>query len=272
MSISALRYYLPLYFRLVYAQLRSAMQYRVSFVADMLGTLLLSGLDLAMVAILLTRFSAIGDWTLAEVLFLYGASCVSFSIAELLVGGFDDFDSWVVRGEFDQVLLRPLPIVFQMVTARFHARRIGRLIQGLAALVLALSLLQTAWGPGKVAFFALMLASGVAVFVAIFIAGATLSFWAPNASEAINMFTYGGQFATSYPMHIYQQWMLSVFTFIIPLAFINYYPSLYLLDKPDPFGLPAFMPFISPLVAIAALRLAIGIWRFGVNHYQSTGT
>ena len=53
---------------------------------------------------------------------------------------------------------------------------------------------------------------------------------------------------TSYPMHIYQEWLVSLFTFIIPMAFINYYPALYLLDKPDPFGLPPFMPFLSPIV------------------------
>jgi ABC-2 type transport system permease protein len=104
------------------------------------------------------------------------------------------------------------------------------------------------------------------------VVGATTSFWAPQAHEAVNIFSYGGQFMTSYPMHIYQEWMLSVFTFLIPMAFINYYPSLYLLGKPDPLGLPSFMPFLSPLVAIVAFRLAIAFWRKGVGRYQSTGT
>jgi len=59
---------------------------------------------------------------------------------------------------------------------------------------------------------------------------------------------------------------------VIPMAFINYYPSLYLLDKPDPFGLPAWVPFLSPFVAVFAFLGALAIWRFGVSHYQSTGS
>lgn len=270
--MDALRYYGPLYFRLLASRLRSQMQYRISFVADLIGNFLITILDLAMVGILLTRFRAIGGWTLGEVLFLYGVSCVSFSIAELLVGGFDDFDAWVVRGEFDQVLLRPLPITFQMLTARFQVRRLGRLAQALIAVALAFALLDLHWSAGQVAFFFVMLTGGALLFMSIFIAGATFSFWAPQAHEAINIFSYGGQFMVSYPMHIYQQWMLSFFTFVIPMAFINYYPALYLLGKPDPFGLPALMPFLSPLVAIVASRVTLSLWRIGVKHYQSTGT
>jgi ABC-2 type transport system permease protein len=270
--MSNLSRYVQLYFRLVFSRIRSQMQYRVSFTAELLGNGLITALDFAMVAILLTRFRAIGGWTLAEVAFLYGASAVSFSLAELLVGGFDDFESWVVRGEFDQLLLRPLPITFQMITARFQTRRFGRLTQGLVALVLSLLLLEPSWDAGQLAFFPVMLLGGMVLFTAIFVVGATTSFWAPQAHEAINIFSYGGQFMTSYPMHIYQEWMLSLFTFVIPMAFINYYPSLYLLGKPDPLGLPSFMPLLSPLVAIVALWLAITFWRRGVMHYQGTGT
>ena len=268
----SLPYYLSLYRGLLSANFRSQMQYRVSFIADLVGNFLVAILDLAMVGILLTRFSAIGGWTLGEVLFLYGSSSVSFSLAELIAGGFDDFDAWVVRGEFDQVLLRPLPITFQMLTARFHVRRIGRLAQALIALILAFTLLDLRWDAGQVAFFAVMLLGGMLLFTSIFIAGATFAFWAPHAHEAVNIFTYGGQFMLSYPLHIYQQWMVSVFTFVIPMAFINYYPALYLLGKPDPFGLPSFVPFLSPIVAVAAFRVTLALWRSGVKHYQSTGT
>lgn len=270
--MSSYRAYMRLYFLLISSRIRSQMQYRVSFGAELLGTLLITGLDFAMVAILLNRFQAIGGWTLPEVAFLYGTSAVSFSIAEMLIGGFEDFEAWVVRGEFDQLLLRPLPITFQMITARFATRRVGRLAQGLVALVLSLVLLRPAWDAAQVLFFPVMLAGGTLLFMAIFVAGATSSFWAPQAHEAVNIFSYGGQFMTTYPMHIYQEWLLSLFTFIIPMAFVNYYPALYLLDKPDPFGLPAYMPFLSPVVAVVAFRLSLALWRVGVRHYQSTGT
>ncbi len=261
-----------LYLRLLGAQVRSEMQYRASLIAETIGSLLVTALDFVAIVIVLTRFGAVGTWTLPEVAFLYGTSSISLSIAELLSGAFDYFDRMIVRGEFDRLLLRPLGTVFQMATESLPLRRIGRLSQGLAALGYALATLHPAWGPAECIFFAIMLASGALFFLAIILAGATAAFWTPQTAELTNIFTYGGQFMTSYPMHIYQQWMRAIFTFVIPMAFINYYPALLLLSKPDPFGLPRWMPLLSPVVAALAFGGAVALWRFGVRHYQSSGS
>ncbi len=261
-----------LYLRLMGAQLRSEMQYRTSFLAELTGNLLVTGLDFAMLLILLNRFRSIGGWTLPEVAFLYGMSAVSFSLAELSVGAFEDFDRWVVRGDFDRILIRPLPVVFQMLTGQLPLRRLGRLAQGLIALLVALGLLRPEWHAGQWLFFSVTIIGGTVFFMAIFILGATMSFWSPQTNEVVNVFTYGGQFMTSYPMHIYDVWLRSIFTFLIPLAFVCYYPALYLLGKTDPLGLPAWTPFLSPFVALVALRVALAAWRVGVRHYQSTGS
>jgi ABC-2 type transport system permease protein len=264
--------YVRLYPKLIGAQIRSQMQYRVSFAAELVGCFLITGLDFVALAILLTRFQAIGAWTLAEVALLYGTSAISFSLTELFSGGFDGFDQLVVRGEFDRVLIRPLSVVFQMMTGAFPLRRFSRMAQGALALGLALYLLHPVWTPEKWLFLATILVSGALFFMAIFIVGATAAFWTPQTAELVNIFTYGGTFMTSYPMHIYQEWMRDVFSFIIPMAFINYYPALYLLGKPDPFGLPGWAPFLSPAIAGIVYAVAVAVWRVGVRRYQSTGS
>jgi ABC-2 type transport system permease protein len=263
---------LRLYFRLMGARLRSEMQYRVSLLAETFGAVVITALDFVAIAFLLLRFDAIGGWALAEVAFLYGASSVSLSLAELVAGGFDYFDRMVVRGEFDRLLLRPLGLIFQMLTEALAVRRIGRLAQGAAALGFALAHLRLAWGAGELLFFAAMLLGGALFFLAIMIAGATACFWSPQTAELTNIFTYGGQFMTSYPLSIYEQWVRSLFTFVLPLAFINYYPALFLLDKPDPFGLPAWTPFLAPVVAVGVFAGTVRLWRAGVRRYQSTGS
>lgn len=263
---------IPLYFRLLGAEMRSGMQYRVSFVAEVLGCFLVTCLDFIALFLLMTRFRTIGDWTLAEVAFLYGTSSISFSVAELAAGSFDFFDRLVVRGGFDRLLLRPLPIAFQLATGAFHVRRVGRLIQGLLALLYAFHLLQPAWAAGQWVFFAFMLLGGALFFLAIFITGAAAAFWTPQTSELTNMFTYGGQFMTSYPMHIYQDWLRSFFTFVVPMVFINFLPAVHLLAKGDPLGLPSWVPFLSPFVAVSALAVSLALFRLGVRYYQSTGS
>jgi ABC-2 type transport system permease protein len=248
------------------------MQYRASFVAETIGNFVITALDFVAIAILINRFRAIGGWSLAEVALLYGASAISFGLAELGSGAFDNFERLVVRGEFDRLLIRPLGIVFQMLTGAFPLRRFGRLGQGLVALLYGLLTLRPVWHAPQWFFLGVMIAGGALFFIAIFVAGATLSFWTPQTAELTNIFTYGGQFMTSYPMHIYERWLRAVFTFIIPAAFVNYYPALYLFGKPDPFGLPAFMPFLAPFTAAALFAVALALWRVGVRHYQSTGS
>ncbi len=263
---------LRLYLRLASARLRSDMQYRFSFSAQILGNFLITILDFLAIVILLNRFLRIGTWNLADVALLYATSAISFSLAELLMGDFDDFDRLVIRGEFDRVLLRPLGAALQVAAGGFQIRRLGRLLQGLLALAVALALLRPAWGPERWAFLGITIAGGAAIFAAVLIAGAATAFWTPQTGEVVNIFTYGGQFMISYPMSIYEEWLRIFFTCLVPLAFVNYYPTLYLLGKPDPLGLPAWLRFAAPLVAGLALAAALAFWRRGVRQYQSTGS
>ncbi|MDQ3165867.1 MAG: ABC transporter permease, partial [Actinomycetota bacterium] len=61
-------------------------------------------------------------------------------------------------------------------------------------------------------------------------------------------------------------------TFIVPLAFVNWYPALYLLDVEDPFGLPSVLQYASPVAAVLAAAAAAVAWRAGVRRYRSTGS
>ena len=109
-------------------------------------------------------------------------------------------------------------------------------------------------------------------FGGLFIIGSTITFWTIESIEVMNILTYGGRFLISHPMHIYHVWMRRIFTYIVPAIFLNYYPALYFLDKVDPLDFPPFAPFIAPLVGLLVLLVALAFWRFGIGHYQSTGT
>ena len=199
---------------------------------------------------------------------------LAFGTMDLVFGGFDpaNFGQQVRRGSFDQLLLRPLSITLQVLGSEFILRRVGRMAQGLAILLLALNLVEVAWTPVKLLYLPLVLASQVCFFGGLLIIGATITFWTVESIEAMNIFTYGGSELMAYPMHIYPDWLRRFFTFVIPAALLNYYPALFLLDKPDPFHLPPWLPFVAPLVGPGVLFLALIFWRFGIRHYQSTGS
>lgn len=263
-----------LYLRLIGARMRSQMQYRASFALDTLTSLMGTLVSFLALAAVISRFGGIGGWTLGEVAFLYGLAEMSFGLMDLVWGGYDyDFFSPRIRsGEFDQMLLRPLPLPLQILTSEFALRRLGRVMQGMAVFVVGCRLAGLEWTWAKLAYLPVVMVSAMAFFASLYVVGSTVCFWTVERLEVFNLFTYGGAEMLSYPMHIYNRWLARFFTFVVPAAVQVYYPALYFLDKPDPLGMPGFVSFLAPLTGFGCLALSFAFWSFGVRRYQSTGT
>jgi ABC-2 type transport system permease protein len=263
-----------IYFRLIALQIRAQLQYRLAFVFDLTATALIVAVEFGSLALIFQRFNNIAGWSLGEVAFLYSLVTIAFGVMDMSFSGFDpaDFGQKVRRGSFDQLLLRPLNITWQVLGSSFVIRRLGRIGQGVIIFWLALTLLDIQWTLLKFFYLPVVLASLVAFFGGLYIIGATVTFWTVESIEVVNIFTYGGSEMMSYPMHIYQDWLRRFFTFVIPAIFLNYYPALFFLDKADPFNLPPFAPFLAPLAGLGMLGMALIFWHLGIRHYQSTGS
>lgn len=267
-----LRSDLRLYRRFVGSRLRSQMQYRASFMTMMIVTGIGIATELVAIVILLNRFGDLAGWQVGEVALLYGLASVAFGLGELAGAGFDAFPATIRRGEFDQILLRPAGAFMQVLSADFQLRRLGRISQGVVALVLAFSWTSIDWTLLKVLILGVTLISGMVMFIALFVFGAALCFWTVESIEVINSVTDGGNALSSYPLTIYHELMRRVFTFIIPLAFVSYIPAVYLLDRPEADDWPGWLPLLSPLAAILLALAASAAWGIGVRHYRSTGS
>ena len=61
-------------------------------------------------------------------------------------------------------------------------------------------------------------------------------------------------------------------TFLLPYAFMNYFPATFFLDKTEEaLHLPPQVGLLSPLVGLATFAIAYSFWRVGLNHYESVG-
>jgi ABC-2 type transport system permease protein len=269
-----MRFALSTYRRLIWVQIRSQMQYRTSFFFDISATALITALEFGAVALVFGRFGTIEGWSLGEVAFLFGLVEMAFGLMDMIFSGFDpqNFGRHVRRGTFDQLLLRPINITLQVLGSEFVLRRLGKIFFGILIFGFALNLTPVQWTLGKLFYLPLVIVGMICFFGGLFIIGSTITFWTIESIEVINIFTYGSQMMISYPMHIYQGVIRRFFTYILPAIFLNYYPALYFLDKPDPLGFPTLAPFISPLVGLLVLSVALAFWRYGIRHYQSTGT
>ncbi|NEB06945.1 ABC-2 family transporter protein, partial [Streptomyces sp. SID13726] len=138
-------------------------------------------------------------FTLPEIALLYGSSSASLGLADLLLGNTDRIGVRIRDGSLDTMLVRPVPVLAQVAANRFALRRVGRIGQGLAVLVWAVSELDVEWTAGKVLLVPLMVLAGAAIFGAVMVAGAAFQFVAGDAAEVQNSFTYGGNTMLQYP-------------------------------------------------------------------------
>ena len=262
---------LLLYRRLVGARVRSQLQYRASFALDIVAMFLITFLDFGAILVIFSNVPELGDWSVAEVALLYGIGGIAFALTDMVIGHLDELSQSIRTGNFDLVLIRPRGTLFQVITADFQLRRLGKAAQATVVLVYALSALDIDWTPGRAGMLVLAVLSASLIFGAVWVAVICIVFWTVEGREAANAFTYGGQFLTQYPINVYDQWLRRFLAFVMPMAFVAYFPALYILDKPDPLGLPTFLQFISPFVAVTFACVAGAAWRTAVRHYRSAG-
>ncbi|WP_328326951.1 MULTISPECIES: ABC transporter permease [unclassified Streptomyces] len=252
--------------------IRSTMAYRASFMMTALGNFAATGLDFAAILLMFSHVDRLGGYSLGEIAFLYGTASTAFGLSDLVMGSMDRLGRRVRDGTLDTLLVRPVPVIAQIAADRFALRRLGRITQGLLVLGYALAVVDVHWTPLKVLMVPMMVISGAVVFSAVFVTGAAFQFWAQDASEVQNSFTYGGVTLLQYPPTVFAKDLLRGVTFVIPLAFVNWLPALYVLGRPYPLDLPEWPAFLPPLVAGVCCALAGVAWRAGLRSYRSTGS
>jgi ABC-2 type transport system permease protein len=261
-----------LYLRLVAISLRAQMAYRASFLMFSLGQLLATVVDFVGLWALFQRFEQIQGWRLPETAILYGLVNVGFALAEAFGRGFDTFDALVRHGEFDRVLLRPAGTVVQIAGRDLQLSRIGRGLQGMVVLVWGIWELGVPLTAGRLILLAAILAGTMAMFCGLFVLQATLAFWTVDSLEIMNTMTYGGVETAQYPLDAYQSWFRRLFTFVVPLGLVVYLPAKVFLGHTLSGWEGVFPVVVLPMAGLLFLVASLAVWRFGVRHYQSTGS
>jgi ABC-2 type transport system permease protein len=263
---------LLIYAKLVGAQGRAQASYRFSFWLDLSFNAIVVGGDLLGVLVIFSRVPALGGFSVKETLVFFGVGLTSFSLADLFVGNIERLRTYVRMGLLDGVLIRPLGVLPQLLAMDVGYRRIGRMLYAAGLFIVALSYVDIAWTPTRVALVVTAPLFGALFFVSYFVATSTIAFWWIESGEIANALTYGGRDFTTYPITVYGPWFRKIVAFGLGFAFVAYYPGLALLGRPDPLGGPAWLGWVCPLIALAAAGIAALAWRTGVRHYRSTGS
>jgi ABC-2 type transport system permease protein len=262
-----------LYITFLKNYLKSKTEYKFSFFLDIISPFIIFvGIYLS-VWIILWKFKRIGDWNLFDVLFMYninlfcwGVSGLFLKVPMLELGGL------IAKGEFDSYLLRPVNSLLHLVLKNFDHQSIGIILLSALVFIVYMPQFNISWTIDKLVFFPVILFSGTLIHIAIMIIAGALNFWFIKAEQAVNMTIYGVKRFIDYPIFIFNRAIQFIITFIIPYAFVNFYPSQYLLDKREPVIFTPIFIYASPIVSIILFVFSLVIWNAGIKKYQSTGS
>ena len=261
------------YRRLLGARVRSELKYRTSFLTSVLAQALVTFADCVVILALFGRVPSLGGWDRGEVLVLYACSVMSFGLADAVVSPIEQTATYVREGTFDRLLVRPASVLGQILGDEFRLRDTGRLVQ--ASLVLAVTLASGAAVVPSVPrglFLVPTVLCGAITFGGLFVAVNTVAFWFPGSKEVGNAFTYGGETVAHYPTHMFQPWFRRFVFFVVPVGVVTYMPGIFVLDAPNPLGIPVWVQILSPLVFVPVCGVAALVWRLGLRRYESTGS
>lgn len=264
-----LRHHAVIGYHYVLQALKMRLEYRFDFIVECVAALLQQAAGLLMLEFLFQKFSSMKGWTREDVFFIYGFSLIPMALFEAFAMSFYMFsDKYIVGGELDRVLLRPLSSLFQLLMEGFDFEFIANLTLGLAILTYA-------WhhvGPPVTVGLLLQLALGVfgafGVLFGVFLSLTALSFWSQDRTTFVPPIYNLLNFAR-YPLDIYKPFIRILLTYVVPFGFVAFYPSATFLAKGE-----AFRDFsvAVPLVGILMTGIGCYLWRLGVRHYSGAGS
>lgn len=256
-----------LYMKFFGIHLKGAMQYKLSFLLTMIGQFLVSFNVFLGILFMFDRFHEVKGYSFNEVLLCFSTVLMSYSLAEMFMRGFDLFSATISNGEFDRILLRPRNNILLVVSGKIEFTRIGRMLQAIVMFIYGITASEIEWNICKAITLFFMILGGTVIFGCLFLVYASLCFFTLEGLEFMNILTDGAREYGKYPLDIYGKGVLRFCTYLVPYTLFQYYPFLYLIGR-NPNWLAMFLPILGCFFILPSYLL----WRFGVKHYQSTGS
>ena len=248
-------------------EIKSALEYKVSFILNFISQIFVMFSLYFMIIALFTKFSNINGFTLYEVLLCFGIVQFGFSFNETFFRGLDHFEELIINGDLDRYIVRPQNILFQVMSSHVDLVKLSRVIQSFIIIIISLINLNINWNISKIFVLLLMIFSSIIIFFGLFVLMASYCFLTIQGLEVKNLVTDGGKQVAQYPIGIFKKGFALIFTIIIPFAFVNYYPLLFLLGRTN-----NMLYMLSPLVVIIYLIPCLLSFKLGLKRYSSTGS
>ncbi|WP_042455005.1 ABC transporter permease [Neobacillus dielmonensis] len=259
-------FYVTMLFQYMSQYMKTRLQYRTDILVEFFSDLLSQSVNLIFILVVFGHTDLLGGWTRDEIIFIYGFFLVPYAVFSAFFNIWDFNDRYIVKGELDRILTRPIHSLFQIILERLELEGLLGAITGIAVMIYAGSRMGLTLSWYDPFLFIIFVIGGALVYGGIFIILACISFWA-DARTSIMPMMYNISNYGRYPINIYNKIIRFVLTWILPFAFVGVYPASYFLGRHE----LLFYSLITPLIGVVFFTLSILLWNQGVKRYRGAG-
>lgn len=266
--LSGMGRYVLIFFHYAAQYMKTKMAYRSDFFVYVFSEFLQQSVNLIFILVVFTKVPDIKGWNREEIMFIYGFFLVPFAFYSGLFNHlFDVAEKYVLQGEMDRVLTRPLNTLFQVVVETMNLELMLGIIPGLAIIYYSAGKLGLVFHWRDLPLALTLVAGAVLIYGGVYTVLASLGFWFEGNMGLMpmvyNLSNYG-----RYPTNIYRGVIRVILTWILPFAFVGFYPATVLLRRWE------YWPYaaLTPVIGVVFFTVAYIVWNRGIRVYRGTGS
>lgn len=247
--------------------LKTKLTYRADFWVEVASDLLFAAMNLIFIFVVFQHTPSLGDWTQAEVVFVYGYYMVPYGIFSMFFNLWNFGERYIAKGEMDRVLTRPAHSLAQVMLENVDPPSLIGALVGLVIMGSAWSTLGLPFEWYDPLVLIVMVIGSVLIYAGIYTTLAATSFFS-DAPTGIVPLMFNIQNYGRYPVQIYNKSIRFLLTWVLPFAFVGVYPASFFLDRHQDLTLS----LLTPVVGIAVGSIGLFVWNRGVRRYRGAGS
>lgn len=271
-SLNKIKNLLEFYWKVLTLQYKSRASYRINFYSTFVAVVLTLVVNMCMIWVIVKKFNVLAGWEPWQIVFLFVFSRIVQGLFWSFAGGVVEMSKIILSGNMDRYLVTPRSALLMITSENAYIWRLLYNIGFFFLLIYCSIKVNLEISVGQVLLIGVFILSGAILLFSINLMIGSMAFWVLNVDEVNKLLELLMKQFIRYPIQIYGKVLAFIFSFIVPIAFVNYYPSAVLFEKGNNVIFGNQWGYASPIIAALFFFLALKVWRLGLKNYSSTGS
>lgn len=244
---------------LLSVNLSSALEYRASFITQILGMLINNGIYFVFWLVFFDQFGAVRGYDMGDIYLLFAVATLGYGLAYMFAGNVGHSLAYLIaQGRLDYYLVLPRPLLPHVIFSRLVVSTIGDVVFGIIAY-----LFTGRFHPLEIVLFLSSAVLAGSIFVGFSVITGSLAFFMGNARYVSQQMTNAMLTFALYPITLFSGGVRLVLFTLLPAAFIAAVP-VEIISTRNGWLLLGMLG-----TAVTVWVVATAVFYFGLRRYES---